>query len=90
VCDLQKLLAMLVAPLSELSSVSQSDVRQRQLDCVLSVLHGSGDILNGSWTAILNILAAATADLGYTHSLALPSNIIILFVEMMLFEKSIC
>lgn len=49
---------MLLNPLSELSTVSQADVRQRQLDCVLQILNGSGDILSFGWPTIIQIIGA--------------------------------
>ncbi|XP_055839382.1 protein MON2 homolog isoform X2 [Episyrphus balteatus] len=49
---------MLLNPLSELSTVPHADVRQRQLDCVLQILNGSGDILSFGWPTIIQIIGA--------------------------------
>lgn len=49
---------MLLSPLSELSSVPHADVRQRQLDCVLQILNGAGEILSFGWPAIIEIIGA--------------------------------
>lgn len=49
---------MLLSPLSELSTVMHTDVRQRQLDCVLQVLNGAGEILSFGWPSIIEIIGA--------------------------------
>ena len=49
---------MLLSPLSELSTVPHADVRQRQLDCVLQILNGAGEILSFGWPAIIEIIGA--------------------------------
>uniref|UniRef100_A0ABK9MVT4 Protein MON2 homolog n=1 Tax=Glossina morsitans morsitans TaxID=37546 RepID=A0ABK9MVT4_GLOMM len=49
---------MLLNPLSELSTVMHADVRQRQLDCVLQILNGAGEILSFGWPAIIEIIGA--------------------------------
>ncbi|XP_037957121.1 protein MON2 homolog isoform X2 [Teleopsis dalmanni] len=49
---------MLLSPLSELSTVMHADVRQRQLDCVLQILNGAGEILSFGWPAIIEIIGA--------------------------------
>ncbi|XP_046682789.1 protein MON2 homolog isoform X2 [Homalodisca vitripennis] len=54
----QKLQTLLLGPLSELSSVPHGDVRQRQLECVLQVLHGSGETLSHGWPLVLTIIGA--------------------------------
>ncbi|XP_075218459.1 mon2 homolog, regulator of endosome-to-Golgi trafficking isoform X2 [Lycorma delicatula] len=54
----QKLQTLLISPLAELSSVPHGDVRQRQLDCVLQVLHGSGETLSHGWPLVLTIIGA--------------------------------
>ncbi|XP_066601178.1 protein MON2 homolog isoform X2 [Prorops nasuta] len=58
--DNQKLQALLLGPLSELSSVRHGDVRQRQLECVLQVLHGSGETLFHGWPLVLGIIGAVS------------------------------
>lgn len=54
--DNMKLQTLLLGPLSELSSVPHGDVRQRQLECVLQVLNGTGEILTYGWPLILGII----------------------------------
>lgn len=54
--DNMKLQILLLGPLSELSSVPHGDVRQRQLECVLQVLNGTGEILTHGWPLILGII----------------------------------
>ncbi|KAI5726742.1 hypothetical protein M8J76_007765 [Diaphorina citri] len=54
----QKLQELLLGPLSELSSVPHGDVRQRQLECVLQVLHGSGETLSHGWPLVLSVIGA--------------------------------
>ncbi|KAL7044610.1 hypothetical protein ACKWTF_002001 [Chironomus riparius] len=54
--DNMKLQTLLLGPLSELSSIPHGDVRQRQLECVLQVLNGTGEILTYGWPLILGII----------------------------------
>lgn len=54
----QKLQTLLLGPLYELSSVPHGDVRQRQLECVLQILHSAGEILSHGWPLILGIIGA--------------------------------
>lgn len=54
----QRLQTLLLSPLSQLSLNTNADVRQRQLECVLQILHGSGDTLSYGWPLVLNILGA--------------------------------
>ncbi|XP_047104332.1 protein MON2 homolog [Schistocerca piceifrons] len=56
----QKLQTLLLGPLSELSSVPHGDVRQRQLECVLHVLHGAGETLSHGWPLVLGIIGAVS------------------------------
>lgn len=56
----QKLQTILLGPLSELSSVPHGDVRQRQLECVLHVLHGAGETLSHGWPLVLGIIGAVS------------------------------
>ncbi|XP_015608910.1 protein MON2 homolog isoform X3 [Cephus cinctus] len=58
--DNQKLQTLLLGPLSELSSVRHGDVRQRQLECVLQVLHGAGETLSHGWPLVLGIIGAVS------------------------------
>ncbi|XP_046459681.1 protein MON2 homolog isoform X3 [Daphnia pulex] len=54
----QRLQTLLISPLNELSSTSFADVRQKQVDCVLHLLHSSGDIISFGWPLFLNIIGA--------------------------------
>lgn len=56
----QKLQTLLLSPLVELSTVPHGDVRQRQLECVLHILHNSGELLTHGWPLILSIVGAIT------------------------------
>ncbi|CAB0031561.1 unnamed protein product [Trichogramma brassicae] len=56
----QKLQTLLLGPLSELSSVRHADVRQRQLECVLQILHGAGETLFHGWPLVLGIIGAVS------------------------------
>lgn len=56
--DNQTLQTLLLNPLAELSSVPHSDVRQRQLECVLQVLNGAGETLSHGWPFVLGIIGA--------------------------------
>jgi hypothetical protein len=56
--DNQKLQTLLLGPLFELSSVPHGDVRQRQLECVLEILHGAGETLSHGWPLVLGIIGA--------------------------------
>ncbi|KAK4035665.1 hypothetical protein OUZ56_027750 [Daphnia magna] len=54
----QRLQTLLISPLNELSSTSFADVQQKQVDCVLHLLHSSGDIISFGWPLFLNIIGA--------------------------------
>ncbi|XP_065165196.1 protein MON2 homolog isoform X2 [Atheta coriaria] len=62
----QKLQTLLLGPLSELSSVPHGDVRSRQLDCVLEILHGSGETLKHGWPLVIGIIGAVSEHHGET------------------------
>lgn len=47
---------MLLAPLRELSVISQTDVRQRQLECALLILQNGGETLGPGWPTILQVI----------------------------------
>ena len=49
---------MLLSPLAELSAIPFPDVRQKQLDTVLHILHASGEILSHGWPLILTMIGA--------------------------------
>ena len=54
--------SMILLPLQQLSTIMHADIRQRQLECVLQILHKSGDTLNHGWPLILNVIGAVTND----------------------------
>lgn len=54
----QKLQTLLLGPLYELSSVPHGDVRQKQLECVLQILHSNGETLSHGWSLVLGIIGA--------------------------------
>nr|CAD7464111.1 unnamed protein product [Timema tahoe] len=56
----RKLQTLLLGPLSELSSVPHGDVRQRQLECVLQILHSAGETLSHGWPLVLSIIGAVS------------------------------
>ncbi|XP_015915930.1 protein MON2 homolog isoform X2 [Parasteatoda tepidariorum] len=60
----KKLQTMLLSPLQELSSISHPDIRQKQLDCALQVLHSSGDIISSGWPQLLDVIGAINEDHG--------------------------
>lgn len=62
--DNQKLQTLLLGPLAELSAVPHGDVRQRQLECVLQILHGAGETLTHGWPLILGIIGAVSEHQG--------------------------
>lgn len=55
---------MVLAPLRELSDIPHPDVRQKQLDCVLQILHGNGDTLADGWPCILEVIGAISDNHG--------------------------
>jgi hypothetical protein len=61
---LQKLQQLLLGPLQELSSILHPDIRQKQLECVLTVLHSVGETLHQGWPTVLSVIGAVTNDQG--------------------------
>ncbi|XP_052779500.1 protein MON2 homolog isoform X2 [Mya arenaria] len=59
-----KLQASILAPLQDLSTITQPDIRQKQLQCVFQILHDNGDTLNHGWPLILGVIGAVTNDQG--------------------------
>ncbi|XP_074659312.1 protein MON2 homolog [Tubulanus polymorphus] len=55
---------MLLNPLQELSAIQHSDIRQKQLECVLQILHNNGDRLGHGWALILTVIGAVNNDQG--------------------------
>lgn len=62
----KKLQTMLLSPLQELSSIPHPDIRQKQLDCVLQVLHSSGEVISSGWPQILDVVGAINEAQGET------------------------
>jgi len=60
----QKLQTMLLRPLEQLSDIHHPDIRHRQLDCVLAILHKNGEALGHAWPTLLHVIAAVTNDQG--------------------------
>jgi len=61
----QRLQAMLLAPLKELSNISHMDIRQRQLECALQLLQNGGDDLGAGWPAVLEVIGDGADSGGY-------------------------
>ena len=53
-----RLQAVLLTPLVELSAVPHPDVRARQLDCVLQILHSSAEVLTQGWPLVIQVIGA--------------------------------
>lgn len=53
---------MFLAPLQELSFIEFTDVRQKQLECTLTILRLTGQHLNNSWPLCLSIIGAINKD----------------------------
>jgi hypothetical protein len=47
---------------AELSAIPYPDVRQKQLDTVLHILHASGETLNHGWPLILTMIGSLESD----------------------------
>lgn len=60
---------LILGPLLQLSFNIHGDVRQRQMECVLQVLHNSGEIISHGWPLILNIIGAVSDRHGYCYYL---------------------
>lgn len=58
---------LLLSPLAELSSLNHSDTRQKQLECVLQILNGSGETLTHGWPLILGIIGAVNEHHGSVY-----------------------
>ncbi|XP_063438367.1 protein MON2 homolog isoform X1 [Mytilus trossulus] len=59
-----KLQTCILGPLQELSIIHQPDIRQRQLECILQILHNNGDKLVHGWPLVLGVIGAVTNDQG--------------------------
>ena len=51
-----------MSPLAELSDILYPDVRQKQLDTVLHVLHSSGETISHGWPMVLTMIGSLNAD----------------------------
>nr|XP_015208768.1 PREDICTED: protein MON2 homolog isoform X3 [Lepisosteus oculatus] len=60
----QRLLLLLLNPLKELSNIAHSDIRQKQLECVLQILQSQGDSLGPGWPLVLGVIGAIRNDQG--------------------------
>ncbi|XP_069760297.1 protein MON2 homolog isoform X6 [Narcine bancroftii] len=60
----QRLQLLLLHPLKELSNIAQSDIRQKQLECVLQILQNEGDSLGPGWPLVLGVIGAIRNDQG--------------------------
>ena len=60
----------MLAPLQELSGIPHGDIRQRQLECVLQVLHSSGETLQQGWPLVLGVIGAVNKNHKYVSPAA--------------------
>nr|XP_032810106.1 protein MON2 homolog isoform X2 [Petromyzon marinus] len=60
----QRLQAMLLLPLRELSSITHGDIRQKQLECMLQLLESKGESLGPGWPLLLAVIGAIRNDQG--------------------------
>ncbi|ESO95638.1 hypothetical protein LOTGIDRAFT_116540, partial [Lottia gigantea] len=59
-----KLQKTILQPIQEISSTNYSDIRQKQLECVLQILHNNGDQLLHGWPLILGVIGAVNDNQG--------------------------
>lgn len=59
-----QLQAMILLPIQDMSTNSNADVRNKQLECVLQILQSIGQNLGTGWPAILGVVGAATNQKG--------------------------
>uniref|UniRef100_A0A671NL16 Protein MON2 homolog n=1 Tax=Sinocyclocheilus anshuiensis TaxID=1608454 RepID=A0A671NL16_9TELE len=64
VIDWTRLQLLLLNPLKELSNVLHTDIRQKQLECVLQILQNQGDSLGPGWPLVLGVIGAIRNDQG--------------------------
>ncbi|KAJ8301796.1 hypothetical protein KUTeg_020783 [Tegillarca granosa] len=57
-----KLQRSILSPLQEMSDINHGDIRLKQLECVLHILHSNGDKLAHGWPLILGVIGAVTDD----------------------------
>ena len=55
---------MILMPLQELSAIMHHDIRQKQLECVLQILHQNGETLAQGWPPVLGVIGAVSNDQG--------------------------
>ncbi|CAF4212457.1 unnamed protein product, partial [Didymodactylos carnosus] len=58
----ERLLHMIIQPLQELSLIQHFDVRQKQLECTLSLLRNNGHTLQTGWPLVLNIIGSISRE----------------------------
>ncbi|CAN7938580.1 unnamed protein product [Ixodes hexagonus] len=59
----KSLQVLLLAPLVEMSS-AHPDIRQKQLDCTLSLLHSNGETLTHGWPQVLTVIGGISESHG--------------------------
>ncbi|CAG0881679.1 unnamed protein product [Cyprideis torosa] len=62
--DNLKLQSLILAPLQELSSHSASEVRLRQLEALMQILHANGEALAHGWPTLLSVIGAVRGSHG--------------------------
>ena len=55
---------MLLTPLQAISATVHGDIRQRQLECTLQILHNNGETLDQGWPLILGVIGAVNNSQG--------------------------
>ena len=53
-----KLQTLLLSPLVELSAIPHPDIRARQLDCVMQILHSSAERLTQGWPLLITVIGS--------------------------------
>merc|ERR1719392_172388 len=53
-----KLQTLLLSPLVELSAIPHPDIRARQLDCVMQILHSSAEKLTQGWPLLITVIGS--------------------------------
>jgi len=56
----QKRQVRLLLPLQELCTVNHTDVRQRQLECILQILQNNAEQLTEGWPLVLGVIGDVT------------------------------
>ena len=53
-----RLQTLLLSPLVELSAIPQPDIRARQLDCVMQILHSAAESLTQGWPLLITVIGS--------------------------------